>query len=73
MNISETRIATYNWGAAYLINDHLNVVVDKGSRMNKAEVIATAKLAGLTITKTLTSLNTFGWKSYKYATQAVKA
>jgi hypothetical protein len=73
VNISETRIATYNWGAAYLINNELNVVVDKGSRMNKAELIATAKLAGLKITKTLTSLNTFGWKSYKYATQAVNA
>ena len=73
MNMSEARIATYNWGAAYLINDELNVVVDKGSRMNKAELIATAKVFGLKITKTLISLNTGGWKSYKYATQAVTA
>lgn len=71
MNIAESRIATYNWGAAYLVNDELNVVVDKGSRMNKAELINTAKSLGLAIVKTITSVNTFGFKVYKYETKAV--
>jgi hypothetical protein len=66
MNIAESRIATYNWGAAYLIDNHLNVVVDKGSRMNKAELIATTKVHGVAITSLIKKLNTFGWKSYSY-------
>jgi hypothetical protein len=71
MNIKESRIATFTWGAAYLINDHLNVVVDKGSRMNKTELIATAKAHGVAIAKTVTTLNQFGYKSYRYAIKAV--
>jgi hypothetical protein len=71
MNVSEARIATFTWGAAYLINDHLNVVVDKGSRMNKAELTEVAKANGLAILKTVKSLNQFGWKSYSYSIKAV--
>lgn len=71
MNISETRIATFTWGAAYLINDHLNVVVDKGSRMNKSELIKATLANGVAISCLIKSLNQFGWRSYSY--RVVKA
>jgi hypothetical protein len=71
VNIAESRIATYNWGAAYLIDNHLNVVVDKGSRMNKSELIATTQAHGVAIACLIKSLNQFGWRSYSY--RVVKA
>ena len=66
MNIAESRIATYNWGAAYLIDNHLNVVVDKGSKMNKSELIATTQAHGVAIAGLIKKVNQFGWRSYSY-------
>ena len=66
------KIAEYNWGAAYLnpAND-LIVVINKLSHMNKAEVISTAKINGLVITKTAKSIRNLGIKGHVYSTKAV--
>jgi len=67
-----TRIADYNWGAAFInsANDII-VVIDQFNRMNKAEVIATAKANGLVITKTIKSIHQPGTKGHIYKTVQV--
>jgi len=67
-----TRIADYNWGAAFInpANDII-VVVDQFKTMNKAEVVATAKANGLVITKTTKSIHQLGTKGHIYKTVEV--
>jgi hypothetical protein len=67
-----TRIADYNWGAAFInpTNDII-VVVDQFKTMNKAEVVATAKANGLVITKTTKSIHQPGTKGHIYKTVEV--
>jgi hypothetical protein len=69
--MNSNRIATYNWGAAYLSGSQIVVVVDNGHRMDKSELVATARKLGLAITKTIRSIHQVGTKGHIYATQAV--
>jgi hypothetical protein len=69
--MNSNRIATYNWGAAYLTGSQIVVVVDNGHHMNKAELVATARKLGLAITKTIRSIHQVGTKGHIYATKAV--
>jgi nucleoside 2-deoxyribosyltransferase len=67
-----TRIATYNWGAAFINQaDQIVVVVDQFNHMDKSEVAATARTLGLAITKTVKSIHQLGTKGHVYNTQAV--
>jgi hypothetical protein len=69
--MTNNRIATYNWGAAYLTASGINVVINEGRHMDKAEVIATAASLGLVITKTVKSVRNYGFKGHQYAVKAV--
>jgi hypothetical protein len=66
------RIADYNWGAAYLNPaNQIIVVINELSRMNKADVVATAQANGLVITKAIKSVRNLGIKGHIYQTRVV--
>jgi hypothetical protein len=68
-----TRIATYNWGAAYLSDTKVIVVLDNGQTYNKSDVKATVAGLGLEILPGFRSVRQRGTKGFVYKTKRVEA
>jgi hypothetical protein len=68
-----TRIATFNWGAAYLSGSKIITVIDKGQIQKKDEVRKLAEELGLRILPNFTSVRQRGTKGFIYKTEKVEA
>ena len=68
-----TRIATFTWGAAYLSNNKIITVIDRGQIQKKEEVKKVAFDLGLVLLPSFTSIRQRGTKGFIYKTAPVTA
>ena len=66
-----TRIATFTWGAAYLVGSKLFAVLENNDNYKKSEVKKVAADLGLQILPTFTSIRKRGTKGFIYKTKPV--
>jgi len=66
-----TRIATFTWGAAYLSNNKIITVIDRGQIQKKDEVKKAAAQLGLVLLPNFTSVRQRGTKGFIYKTASV--
>jgi hypothetical protein len=68
-----TRIATFTWGSAYLMDSKIFAVLEKDQAYNKSEVKKVAADLGLVILPEFRSIRQRGTKGFVYKTAPVNA